>query len=766
MSSYDSPPARRFAPLAAALLLAAASAVFAAEPPPPPPPVEVPPLAHDTTALGFIQHVVIGTPPPGCPDCPPRVCAEQPYPVTISGVLPSPCIAFRGFRELPVAAPFTVLAAEFKADTCSGLCLDVEVPFSATLTLPPSVAGANSFHLFHSTRGCPDSSLAESLVRIYTYTVEPPCDEPPPEPPPLDSLAKTLVRFAVTPERRCPGDSLTVEMIKNGCPSCVDLVSLGYGPTPAVLHPGFHWLTASVEWRTPCVELVCQPETLRVRLRPLVAGANRIGIGVRVNVLRAPQPDTSTWFVRNFEFEVPPTCDSTGCVHPWLLADANTRGCALEVMPGKKSSLTLHATSPVDLGGLQGRIECPPPFRVAGVRPPPGQPRFHVSWTAEGRGARYVLFTSGGDVIRTGRSRVLELEIEADATASIGERGALVAPVELAAGPGGEDVPLCDITLFRLPSIPLCVASPADSCDANGDGRADVRDLVRMTRCLSTVSPPVDSAGVCRDCSGDGVFTFADLWCCARHILRGPFAPRDSVRSDDALRVSLEPVARFGEGWMMKVRLTGAGGVAGTMLRLRYPGERWRADVPVFVDGPQALPASHGWVPILDHEEPGVVQVGGFRLEDEAASEVEFLLAFTPTGTPEASDRLVAEGADMVAGDGSILTPSAPLPSVSLFSPEQPPVVPSEVALGPARPNPFTRSTRFTVQLPREAHVDLAVHDLAGRRLATLASGRLPAGPREFTWDGAGARNGLYFVRLVVDGRVYSSRVALLRDGR
>jgi hypothetical protein len=70
------------------------------------------------------------------------------------------------------------------------------------------------------------------------------------------------------------------------------------------------------------------------------------------------------------------------------------------------------------------------------------------------------------------------------------------------------------------------------------------------------------------------------------------------------------------------------------------------------------------------------------------------------------------------------------------------------------------------VSLPREADVDLAVLDLAGRRVATLASGRQPAGRRDFTWSGAGAREGLYFVQLRVEGKVYSTRVALVRNGR
>jgi hypothetical protein len=58
--------------------------------------------------------------------------------------------------------------------------------------------------------------------------------------------------------------------------------------------------------------------------------------------------------------------------------------------------------------------------------------------------------------------------------------------------------------------------------------------------------------------------------------------------------------------------------------------------------------------------------------------------------------------------------------------------------------------TRATVEfsLPQDAQVELAVFDVAGRRLATVESGSLVAGVHQRTWDMSGATKGLYFVRL------------------
>ncbi|MBK7366498.1 MAG: T9SS type A sorting domain-containing protein [Candidatus Eisenbacteria bacterium] len=81
-----------------------------------------------------------------------------------------------------------------------------------------------------------------------------------------------------------------------------------------------------------------------------------------------------------------------------------------------------------------------------------------------------------------------------------------------------------------------------------------------------------------------------------------------------------------------------------------------------------------------------------------------------------------------------------------------------------ARPNPSAGRATFAVALPALGDVDLAIYDLAGRRVATLWRGTLAAGEREFAWDGTHAKSGVYFARLVVDGEVRSTRVVLRRD--
>lgn len=88
-------------------------------------------------------------------------------------------------------------------------------------------------------------------------------------------------------------------------------------------------------------------------------------------------------------------------------------------------------------------------------------------------------------------------------------------------------------------------------------------------------------------------------------------------------------------------------------------------------------------------------------------------------------------------------------------------------ALEPARPSPMRGTGQLVFVLPREANARLSVLDLQGREIAVLADGVFPAGRHTATWDGrtgqGSAPAGLYFVRLLAEGRVSSQRLVRLR---
>ncbi len=83
-------------------------------------------------------------------------------------------------------------------------------------------------------------------------------------------------------------------------------------------------------------------------------------------------------------------------------------------------------------------------------------------------------------------------------------------------------------------------------------------------------------------------------------------------------------------------------------------------------------------------------------------------------------------------------------------------------------PNPFNPATTVAFELPRAGSVQVAVHDLAGRRVRTLVSGHRDAGRHEIVWDGRDAQgmsasSGVYLIRLVTSDQTLSRRALLLK---
>lgn len=82
-------------------------------------------------------------------------------------------------------------------------------------------------------------------------------------------------------------------------------------------------------------------------------------------------------------------------------------------------------------------------------------------------------------------------------------------------------------------------------------------------------------------------------------------------------------------------------------------------------------------------------------------------------------------------------------------------------------PNPMHGITRIGFSLPRSSHIQLAIRDLAGRNIRTLASAHYPAGSFDLAWDGirddgSPAPAGLYFIDLLAGVSHSTRRVIVL----
>ena len=99
-----------------------------------------------------------------------------------------------------------------------------------------------------------------------------------------------------------------------------------------------------------------------------------------------------------------------------------------------------------------------------------------------------------------------------------------------------------------------------------------------------------------------------------------------------------------------------------------------------------------------------------------------------------------------------------------------PPNVPAVLSLFPNRPNPFNPSTRISFGVPGTTPmvVRVAIYDVQGRHVRTVASGSYAPGIYEIPWDGRnqagdGAAAGVYFCRLEAGGRQRTTKIVLAR---
>ncbi|MEZ4386415.1 MAG: FlgD immunoglobulin-like domain containing protein [Candidatus Krumholzibacteriia bacterium] len=83
-------------------------------------------------------------------------------------------------------------------------------------------------------------------------------------------------------------------------------------------------------------------------------------------------------------------------------------------------------------------------------------------------------------------------------------------------------------------------------------------------------------------------------------------------------------------------------------------------------------------------------------------------------------------------------------------------------------PNPFNPRLEIAFTMPVAGPLTVAIHDLRGRRLRTLARGHHEAGAHRFVWDGRDrtgrvAAAGVYVVRIEAAGRLATRRVTMLK---
>jgi hypothetical protein len=74
--------------------------------------------------------------------------------------------------------------------------------------------------------------------------------------------------------------------------------------------------------------------------------------------------------------------------------------------------------------------------------------------------------------------------------------------------------------------------------------------------------------------------------------------------------------------------------------------------------------------------------------------------------------------------------------------------IPDKFALSQNYPNPFNAQTMISFALPKASQVTIGIHDVLGRKVATLLDKEMPAGFHQVAWDASNQPSGIYFYKI------------------
>ena len=724
--------------------------------------------------LPFTSLIQIGPPPP-CADCPPRICPGEPIPFSIAGSFPSGCYQFRGLELLPspITAPGPqppVVRIHIDRRVCAPCTLNVP-PWSADTVLAGLPRGTYGLMLQMVVTSYCDSLAPDSTTyhANRTFTVKDSCLAPPlpftsvirvGPPPPCDNC----------PPRICPGVPIPFLAAGRLPSTCYQFRKLELLPSPLDRWPAPPVVRLVVAendcmgW--PCAE-VATPWAAEALLPALPAGSYDLMVQLDVvsmcdsTQVNATYHATQAFTVRD-SCLVPPH-------EPCLIADwdhAGTYGgCDAIVGPGRPAKVGMTLTTQVPLAGLQGKLSfAPAGLRIAQLVPMGQAEGMHIAWVPRADGADFLLFAEHGAPIVPLRCGPNERCVPPPVL------GVVLVPIEGAVPPPvthltvhsllgsdslGNAVPACEIMTLVVVEARIC-AGP--SCDFNLDGWLDVRDLVSMVRCVLGNGACPDTSLARLDCNADGRLGVDDVLCCARVILHG--GPRDTTggRPEPNVAVEIgEPEWESG-GLRVPIRVLAADRIGAARLALALPLDRYE------VTGVETGAGAGQWLELHEAVDGrlvlGLIGLGpDLPAEEPMTLDLTLRLALKPgqsAGGEVGLADVQLSGRDGVTLEIATAPVPVPLPA------------PGALLLSVARPNPFAHETRFALNLDRATDVDLAVHDLSGRRVATLFRGPLGAGPHEFAWrgvrsDGSTAANGIYFLQARVGAKRLACKVVFLR---
>lgn len=89
--------------------------------------------------------------------------------------------------------------------------------------------------------------------------------------------------------------------------------------------------------------------------------------------------------------------------------------------------------------------------------------------------------------------------------------------------------------------------------------------------------------------------------------------------------------------------------------------------------------------------------------------------------------------------------------------------IPDQVVLHQNYPNPFNPSTNIQFELDQTSEIELAIYDVIGNKLSTIASGSYAAGSHSVSWNASNFPSGVYLYRLQTATQSFTQRMLLVK---
>ncbi len=284
-----------------------------------------------------------------------------------------------------------------------------------------------------------------------------------------------------------------------------------------------------------------------------------------------------------------------------------------------------------------------------------------------------------------------------------------------------------------------------------GDNQIDATDDAPAFTAAMTATPDSSAWNALADITGDSLI-WADDWAIMvknqNRTSEGVTYKAMPASGSENLIASLELISEAGDEKTYAVSMLQGTSLRGYAVELGINPSDW--ELVSYEDGLASHHPALDMHKSLGYDELFISATKGLNPINSDEIEILAVTVRSLTSDPEA---ISISSAEIVGLDGkmskAVIATSAGLPE--------------EFTLSQNYPNPFNPVTTINFALPAPGDVKLAVYNLLGQEVQTLVSGSMEPGVYTAMWNsmdnvGRKVSSGVYFYRLVVDGKIMSTK--------